>query len=269
MFDPELHEVDPATGFHVNKETGGIVGVVPAPIPPAIHNEWPKWVKVHDSHIVRKKADTGNAEFDGNAVVVRNPDDKVPESISTPGYADSHVNRVTGEVTVLVNNEDEEKAATGARAEKSDEKPEVVADDATKRAVHADVERIKREQLVVLAKEAAAEQEKLVAEEAKRRVVEQQEIEKRAEEAAAELATKQRERLGSQLGAPVARASVYDSGPVGRPATDQYDEQFNIGASYDQNRTTGGINPRNVPSQANPANPYPTKNPGNAGNQSE
>lgn len=97
-FDPKIHEIHPETGFHVHKETGHIVGLVPAPAARVNHDsEWPRWVKPHDSHIVRQSVAGA------------------PDHVSTPHFPHVHVNRVDGTVTVLVENEDEEKRATEAR----------------------------------------------------------------------------------------------------------------------------------------------------------
>ena len=90
-FDPEHHSVDPATGFHVHKD-GRPVGLVPAPIARVNHDsEWPKWVAPHPGHIAR------NVDY-----------------LNTPHWPDHHINRSTGEVTVLVRNEEEEARAFAA-----------------------------------------------------------------------------------------------------------------------------------------------------------
>ena len=56
--------------------------------------EYPKWVKPHDSLIVKQ----------GDNIVV-------------PEFEQCHVNRVNAEVTVLVNDAEEEAKATGAGIE--------------------------------------------------------------------------------------------------------------------------------------------------------
>lgn len=66
---------------------------------PNLGLDYPKWVKVHDSHIVRRHVDG------------------FPDHIIAPDFADTHVNRVDGVVTVLVADEDEEKRAVGARVD--------------------------------------------------------------------------------------------------------------------------------------------------------
>jgi hypothetical protein len=71
--------------------------------------EWPKWVKVHVAHIFKQKAQEGQLRqgYD-NALVIG---DSGPDHMSVPAFKDFHVDRATGEVTVLVNNADEEKSA--------------------------------------------------------------------------------------------------------------------------------------------------------------
>ena len=66
--------------------------------------DWPRWVPVHQSHIARK--DGGDA----------------PTHISVPDFADYHVNRATGEVTVMV--KDEAEAARAAADIKVKAEPE-------------------------------------------------------------------------------------------------------------------------------------------------
>ena len=96
-FDPKLHTIDPQTGFHVTKEDGRPVGLIPAPHKPVNPDpDWPQWVTPHESHVVRKSA-VG-----------------APDYVSTPGWHECHVNRVTGAVTVLVRNEAEHAAALAA-----------------------------------------------------------------------------------------------------------------------------------------------------------
>ena len=50
-FDPEVHAIDPNTGFIVDKEHGHNVGIVPAPLAASVPADFPKWVQVHLSHI--------------------------------------------------------------------------------------------------------------------------------------------------------------------------------------------------------------------------
>ena len=88
----ERHEIDPKTGFMVHKETGQPVGIFEAP-PKEFHDDpdWPKWVTPHADQIVRTN-----------------------DHVSVPAFPEFHVNRLDGSVTVLVANEDEEKAAMSA-----------------------------------------------------------------------------------------------------------------------------------------------------------
>lgn len=95
-FDPKLHAMDPVTGFMVDKETGQMAYVQPKPVVSPPVTEYPKWVPVHESYIVRKKTEGA------------------PDHVSVTGYSDFHVNRVDGVVTVLVADEDAEKAAGAA-----------------------------------------------------------------------------------------------------------------------------------------------------------
>jgi hypothetical protein len=44
-------EIDPVTGFQIDKETGHFVGIVPAPIKSGIVTEYPKWIEPHISHV--------------------------------------------------------------------------------------------------------------------------------------------------------------------------------------------------------------------------
>lgn len=93
-FDHENHTIDPVTGFQIHKETGHRIGVDPAP-PGPVHNDadWPKWVKPHDGHVHRQRHGDG------------------PEHVSAPHFPHHHVNRASGEVTVLVHTPDEEAVA--------------------------------------------------------------------------------------------------------------------------------------------------------------
>lgn len=95
--------IDPKTGFLVYAETGHVVGLMAKPHKFGPGTDFPKWVKAHDSHVVRQKLADGS------------------DHISTPDYAEHHVNRVGGEVTVLIFNEDEEAAALAQKTEKKAE----------------------------------------------------------------------------------------------------------------------------------------------------
>lgn len=182
--DPNQHVIDIHTGFAKDKDTGHIVGLEQKPHVSPQGVEWPKWVKPHDSHIVRQKTEG------------------FPDHVSTPGWENSHVNRADGAVTVLVANEDEEKLATGEYQPTKAEDQAPVPDEAIKRAVHADVERAKADQAQAIAKQLADDQAKLEAEEAARRAAEAVERRKAEQVAADELAAAQRKRLDEQLGSP-------------------------------------------------------------------
>ena len=94
-YDPEQHDFDPKTGLLIDKETGHIIGLHAKPEAPVAEGiEYPKWVAPHESHIVRTQR-----EKDG------------PFHISTPAFVQSHVHRVTNEVTVLVKDAEEEALA--------------------------------------------------------------------------------------------------------------------------------------------------------------
>lgn len=69
--------------------------------------EWPKWVVPHESHLVRK-ADEGG-----------------PAHISSPSLGECHVNRVTGEVTVWVDDEAAEKFAVSELPKAEEPEPEL------------------------------------------------------------------------------------------------------------------------------------------------
>lgn len=116
MFDAENHYIDPKTGFARHKDTGHLIGLEQAPAPVANRDtEWPKWVVPHESHVVRPKGDgarTGMAVSPSNMEVDNGMVGIAPNQIATPGWQHSHVNRADGVVTVLVDNEDEERLAT-------------------------------------------------------------------------------------------------------------------------------------------------------------
>jgi hypothetical protein len=57
------------------------------------HQEFPKFVKPHKSHVRVKKTEGA------------------PDHVSAPAFSEVHVDRVTNDVTVLVNDADEEKKA--------------------------------------------------------------------------------------------------------------------------------------------------------------
>ena len=188
MIDPNNHVIDPVTGFAIHKDDGHIIGLEQATPPVTVGKEWPKWVVAHDSQVVRK-------EVDG-----------YPTAISTPGFADSHVNRATGEVTVLVNDEDEEKRALG-EYQKPEAEP-LVDDDVIRRQVRRDIDNANVALAVSVNADEAEKQKAIEDEEVARRVAEQQELAARNAEAALEAAKAQRERLAEKLGTPVDPAYV-------------------------------------------------------------
>lgn len=88
------HVIDPHTGFAVDPNSGHPVGLVAKPHGRIdLSDEYPKWVEPHASHIVRK-------EMPG-----------APDHVSVKRFADWHINRETGALTVLVKNDAEEKLA--------------------------------------------------------------------------------------------------------------------------------------------------------------
>src|ERR1700731_5195908 len=132
-FDPENHEIDPRSGFMVHKDTGHPIGLVPPPLHSPKDIEWPKWVKVHDSHILRKKVDGA------------------PDHVSVPAYPDYHVDRLTGDVSVLVHDEDQEKIATSEVVEVDEDQKEIPGlHEGVRREVHREVEATEREQAGVV-----------------------------------------------------------------------------------------------------------------------
>ena len=93
-FDQDKHALHPVTGYQIDKETGRMIGLESAPISAPVEiGDYPKWVAVHESHIVRKQMEGA------------------PDHVSVPSWPEFHVNRLSGQVTVLVMNEDEEKEA--------------------------------------------------------------------------------------------------------------------------------------------------------------
>jgi hypothetical protein len=99
-FEPERHEIDPRTGFIVDRETGHPTGLVPKPVlRVSDDHEWPKWVLPHASHIVR--------DAFGNVAV--------------PSFPEFYIRRHDGEVTVLVHDADEEAMAFSAAVEHTEQ----------------------------------------------------------------------------------------------------------------------------------------------------
>src|SRR5674476_898112 len=185
MFDQENHTIDPQTGFVIHKDDGHLIGIEQEPASVVRGVAWPKWVVPHDSQVQRKKTEGA------------------PDHVSTPGFTDYHVNRVTGEVTVLVANEDEEKVATGEYKERDPKDAAPIFDDAMRRAVRADVARAKLDLANALAREENQKQADVENEEVARRVTERQELETRNLEAADAAAKAQRERTAGALGTDV------------------------------------------------------------------
>jgi len=234
--------------------------------------EWPKWVVPHDSQIQRKKTEGA------------------PDHVSTPGFANYHVNRVNGEIMVLVADEDEEKVATGEYKEAEVEP--LVDDDTTRRAVRADVARAKLALANALAREEAQKQDDIENKEVARRVTERQELEVRNLEAADAAAKAQRERTAGSLGVDVDpryvpstvrpgdwRGKTGDTGPVVNSDVDPRSAPSNVRTadrppytpgqpynrpverSYTPNAQTEPAVPteQRVPGQLNRATPvYPT-----------
>lgn len=169
-------------------DTGHLVGIEQAPVKSASHpNEYPKWVEVSASHVIRQKVEG------------------LPDQVSVLGDWNHHTNRVDGKVMVLVENEEAEKAAAGeykvvdpGAADKATH-----VDDATRREVVTDLAKAQAAQAIALADKAAAEHAKMVDEEAARRAQEKQELAARNREAADRIAAESRERLSAIAGIPV------------------------------------------------------------------
>lgn len=89
-FDPAIHELD-AQGFQRHKETGHLVGIEQAPARKMENHgaEYPKWVTPHPGHIHHHPL----------------------SGITTPEWGIPHVERGTNEVTVMVNDAEEEARA--------------------------------------------------------------------------------------------------------------------------------------------------------------
>lgn len=90
-FDAENHAIDPVTGYHIDKRTGHRVGIDPAPVKRVSDDtDYPKWVVPHPGHV----------SFHA-----------LHGHVSTPTFMQHHVNRIGGEVTVLVHDAEEEARA--------------------------------------------------------------------------------------------------------------------------------------------------------------
>jgi hypothetical protein len=89
-FDPAIHDEHPDTGLHIDKRTGFPAGLAPLPIVRVNHDdEYPKWVVPHPGHVGRHPQH---------------------DYVHTPQWQ-HHINRATGEVTVLVHNAEDEAIA--------------------------------------------------------------------------------------------------------------------------------------------------------------
>lgn len=98
-FDPEIHAFDKKSGFILDKRTGALAGHQPIPLPAVPAGvEFPKWVPVHESHVVRKMVQGA------------------PDHIAVPAWPEFHVDRVSGMVTVLVADAGSEARAMSAPA---------------------------------------------------------------------------------------------------------------------------------------------------------
>lgn len=115
-FDPNQHKLD-AQGFIVDKDSGHRVGMENPQVASPKDVEFPKWVAVHDSHVVKQ-----NAAGEPHISVARWP---------------FEIDRVTNVVRVLVQNaQDEAEAIAAAVVEHHDEAPHDQAhEDAEKNAM--------------------------------------------------------------------------------------------------------------------------------------
>lgn len=129
-------EISPIGGLMRNPETGHLVGIEPAPYVPLANagDEYPRWITPHASHVVfahpsgyrpeegdfetekeidgmePKAPETKLNEKDGNLLVPRG------SVVSVPNFQHS-IRRHDGAISVLVNNEEEEKLAQGERSD--------------------------------------------------------------------------------------------------------------------------------------------------------
>ncbi len=204
--------------FMRDGDTGHLVGIEQRPYAATVRQDWPKWVVPHESQIVRTKAEG------------------MPDQVSTPGFADFHVNRADGVVTVLVANEAEEQRAAGEyQAPELDEYAQV--DEETKREVRAEVERFMREQAEAIAQHAAIDREKLIMEESLRRSAEKRDRAERDREAAENAARETADKIAAAdpaiMAAPVAPAEAIKpqlpaepaaAPPVMAPVTEIHEE---------------------------------------------
>lgn len=104
-FNPDLHDLDPKTGFMLHKEGGGRVGIDSAvnhrptgfdpDRPESVSSEFPKFVVPHFGHVVRSG-----------------------DTVSTPAFPEFHVER-SGLLKVLVKDAEEEARALADPAVKA------------------------------------------------------------------------------------------------------------------------------------------------------
>ncbi len=99
-FEPEQHELHPS-GFMIDKEDGHPLGIVQAPIAKHPDNgaDYPKWVKAHESHLIRKQV--GEASH-----------------VAAPMFAQLYVDR-EGAVSVVVDSAEEEAMAMAPKVEET------------------------------------------------------------------------------------------------------------------------------------------------------
>lgn len=86
----------PGAGMQRDGVSGHLVGVEPAPLPLTISTQYPKWIKPHDSHVTRSESGVVTVAGSNGGI---------------------HVARGSGEVTVLCQDEEDEKRYIEALAE--------------------------------------------------------------------------------------------------------------------------------------------------------
>lgn len=199
VYDPQNHTLDPVTGYARHADSGHIIGLEQAPLASAVVDpDWPKWVDVHDSHVVRKHVYGA------------------PDSLSTPGWKDFHVGR-DGKVQVLALNENDEKRASSEQQEKSAE-PDTGDDIDPRilREVRAEFDRAAIARAEKEAKEAAEKMSQAIFDEARKRSDARREIEQQTVDAAQKAASESRDRLIQNFGDLGGQASAR---PVQVPST--------------------------------------------------
>jgi hypothetical protein len=184
-FNSAVHEIDPVSGYQIDKDTRLQSGMHSKfPHSDVADPTWPQWVPVHESHIHRRKTEG------------------YPDAISTPGWENSHVNRATGEVTVLAADEDEANLAKGEykAPDPKDAEAKSHIDENIRRQVHEEFERAKAVAKLGADKQAAIEQAKMEDEESLRRSIEAQDRKNAADEAAKKAADDAARRLHDSVG---------------------------------------------------------------------